>query len=134
MAGREIRESVTVAGRAERARVARAFIGGVLGPGHPCGDDAALLVSELFGNSVRHSRSGAAGGTVTVAVRVGDGLVRVEVTDRSGPEVPERELHRAGRDAEGGRGLQLVAGLAARWGWRRRGGRTVTWFELRHPG
>ena len=58
MAGLEIRESVTVAGRAERARVARAFVGGVLGPGHPCGDDAALLVSELFGNSVRHSRSG----------------------------------------------------------------------------
>ena len=131
MAGREIRESVTVAGRAERARVARAFIGGVLGPGHPCGDDAALLVSELFGNSVRHSRSGAAGGTVTVVVRVGDGLVRVEVTDRSGPEVPKP--HRAGRDAEGGRGLQLVAGLAARWGWRRRGGQTVTRFELRHP-
>jgi len=44
MAGPEIRESVTVAGRAERARVARAFAGGVLGPGHPCGDDAALLV------------------------------------------------------------------------------------------
>ena len=129
MAGLEIRESVTVAGRAERARVARAFVGGVLGPGHPCGDDAALLVSELFGNSVRHSRSGAAGGTVTVAVRVGDGLVRVEVTDRSGPEVPE--LYDAGR--VGSRGLQLVAGLAARWGWRRRGGRTVTWFELRHP-
>ena len=89
MAGPEIRESVTVAGRAERARVARAFVGGVLGPGHPCGDDAALLVSELFGNSVRHSRSGATGEIVTVAVSVGDGLVRVEVTDRSGPEVPE---------------------------------------------
>jgi anti-sigma regulatory factor (Ser/Thr protein kinase) len=120
-----------VAGREERARVARAFAAGVLGPGHPCGDDAALLVSELFGNSVRHSRSGAAGGTVTVAVRAGDGLVRVEVTDRSGPGVPE--LSCAGRDAEGGRGLQLVAGLAARWRWRQRGGRTVTWFELRHP-
>ena len=53
MAGPEIRESVTAAGRAERARVARAFAVGVLGPGHPCGDDAALLVSELFGNSVR---------------------------------------------------------------------------------
>jgi anti-sigma regulatory factor (Ser/Thr protein kinase) len=131
MAGLEIRESVTVAGRAERARVARAFVGGVLGPGHPRGDDAALLVSELFGNSVLHSRSGAAGGTVTVAVSAGDGLVRVEVTDRSGPEVPE--LYPAGRDAEGGRGLQLVAGLAARWGWRQHGGRTVTWFELRHP-
>jgi hypothetical protein len=42
-------------------------------------------VSELFGNSLRHSRSGAAGETVTVAVRAGDGFVRVEVTDRSGP-------------------------------------------------
>jgi hypothetical protein len=63
MAGPEIRESVTVAGRAERARVARAFLGGVLGPRHPCGANAVLL-SELFGNSVRHSRSGAAGGTV----------------------------------------------------------------------
>ena len=108
-----VRESVTVAGRAERARVARAFTVGVLGPGHPCGDDAALLVSELFGNSVRHSGSGAKGETVTVAVRAVGGVVRVEVTDR------------------GGRGLRLVAELAARWGWRRRGGRTVTWFELR---
>jgi anti-sigma regulatory factor (Ser/Thr protein kinase) len=130
MAGREIRESVTVAGRAERARVARAFAVGVLGPGHPCGDDAALLVSEVFSNSIRHSRSGGAGGTVTVAVSAGDGLVRVKVTDRSGPGVPE--LYRAGRDAEGGRGLRLVAGLAARWGWRQRGGQTVTWFELWH--
>ncbi len=85
MAGPEIQESVTVAGRAERARIARAFVGGVLGPGHPCGDDAALLVSELFGNSVRHSRSGAAGGTVTITVSAGDGLVHVEVTDRKRP-------------------------------------------------
>ncbi len=48
MAGPQIRESMTVAGRAERARVARAFVSGVLGPGHPCGDEAALLVSELL--------------------------------------------------------------------------------------
>jgi anti-sigma regulatory factor (Ser/Thr protein kinase) len=121
-----VRESVTVAGRPERARVARAFTVGVLGPGHPCGDDAALLVSELFGNSVRHTQSGAPGETVTV--RAGGGVVRVEVTGRSGAGVPE--LRPAGRDAEGGRGLQLVAGIAARWGWRRRGGRMVTWFEM----
>jgi len=44
----------------------------------------------------------------------------VEVTDRNGAGVPE--LRPADRDAEGGRGLQLVAGIAARWGWRRRGG------------
>jgi hypothetical protein len=48
MAGRAVRESVTLAGRAERARVARAFVGGVLGPGHPCGDAAVLLVSATI--------------------------------------------------------------------------------------
>jgi anti-sigma regulatory factor (Ser/Thr protein kinase) len=62
---------VKVAGLVERARVVRAFVRGVLGPGHPCADDAGLLVSELFGNSVRYSGSGAAGETVTVAVRGG---------------------------------------------------------------
>jgi anti-sigma regulatory factor (Ser/Thr protein kinase) len=130
MTGPVVRESVTLAGRAERARAARAFLGAVLGPGHPCRDDAALLVGELFGNSVRHSRSGAPGGTVTVAVRAGDGVVRVEVTDRGGPGAPE--LRPVDRHAEGGRGLQLVERIARRWGWRRRGGCTVTWFELSH--
>jgi anti-sigma regulatory factor (Ser/Thr protein kinase) len=124
-----VRETVTLAGRPERARAARAFVSEVLGPGHPCGDVAVLLISEIFSNSVRHSGSGAAGETVTVAVRAGGGVVRVEVTDRAGPGTPE--LRPASRDAEGGRGLQLVAGLAARWGWRRRrGGWLVTWFEL----
>lgn len=128
MAGATVRETVTLAGRAERVRAARSFVSEVLGQGHPCGDVAILLVSEIFGNSVRHSGSGAAGETVTVAVRAGDGTVRIEVTDRAGPGTPE--LRPASRDAEGGRGLQLVADLAARWGTRRRGGRLVTWFEL----
>jgi anti-sigma regulatory factor (Ser/Thr protein kinase) len=128
VSGATVRETVTLAGRAERARAARAFVSAILGPGHPCGDVAVLLVSEVFGNSVRHSGSAAAGETVTVAVRAGDGIARVEVTDRAGPGTPE--LRPAGRDAEGGRGLQLVAALAARWGWRRRGGRMVTWFEI----
>ncbi len=98
------------------------------GPGHPCGDVAVLLVSEIFGNSVRHSGSGGAGETVTVSVRAGDGIFRVEVTDRAGAGTPE--LRPADHYAEGGRGPQLVAALSARWGWRRRGGRIVTWFEL----
>jgi anti-sigma regulatory factor (Ser/Thr protein kinase) len=96
-----------VAGRAERARVARAFTAGVLGPGHPCGDDAALLVSELFGNSVRHSGSGAAGETVTVTVRAAGGVVRVEVTDRGGSGVPQLRPLKVGRKMAGG------------WGWWR---------------
>jgi len=125
-----VRESVTVAGRAERARVARDFVGAVLGPGHQCGDAAVLLVSELFANSLRYSGSAAPGETVKVTIMAGNGLIRVEVTDRSGPGTPE--LRQADRDAEGGRGLGLVARLAARWGWRRCGGRTMTWFELQH--
>jgi len=62
MAGREIRESVTVAGRAERARVARVFVGGVLGPGHPCGDVLAATLSAhrlaAFGVHVLAALSG----------------------------------------------------------------------------
>lgn len=84
-----------------------------------------LLASELFANSLRHSSSGLPGETVTV----GAGAVGVEVADRSGPGVPE--LRPAGADAEDGRGLKIVDRLAERWGWRRRGGRTVTWFVLR---
>ena len=118
MAGSAVRESVTLAGRAERTRAAQAFVSEVLGPGHPWGDVAVLLVSEIFSNSIRHSRSGDPGETVTIAVRAGDGIVRIEVTDRAGPGTPE--LRSADRDTEGGRGLQLVAGLATRWGWRRR--------------
>lgn len=89
-----------------------------------------MLVSELFSNSVRHSNSGHPGQTVTVTVTARPGAVRVEVTDRSGPGIPE--LRPADADTEDGRGLRLVAGIATRWGWRRRGRHTVTWFEIRH--
>jgi hypothetical protein len=68
---------------------------------------------------------------VTVAVSAGGGGVRVEVTDRSGdgaPVLPRAAF--AGGDAEGSRGLGLVDELAARWGYRRGGGFTTTWFEL----
>ena len=67
MAGLVVRESVTVAGRAERARVARAFVGGVLGPGHPCGDNAALLVSDSLNNHRELQGSDVAAGQVNRA-------------------------------------------------------------------
>jgi anti-sigma regulatory factor (Ser/Thr protein kinase) len=87
---------------------------------------------ELFANSVRDSGSGKPGQAVTIAVRAVGGVVRVEVTDRGGSGVPR--LRPCGGEAEDGRGLGLglVARLAARWGWQRRGGRTVAWFELQH--
>lgn len=54
-----------------------------------------------------------------MAVIAWDSVARVEVTDRSGPGVPESRP--TGRYTESGRGLGLVVGLAARWGWWRRG-------------
>jgi anti-sigma regulatory factor (Ser/Thr protein kinase) len=113
MAGVAVRESVTLAGRAERARAARTFVSEVLGPGHPCGDVAVLLVSEVFGNSVRHSGSGAPGETVIA----GDGIVRVEVTDRAGPGTPE--LRPAGRDADRRCGLLPSCAGEGDRGWGR---------------
>ncbi|HUN32325.1 MAG TPA: hypothetical protein VMU95_09895 [Trebonia sp.] len=55
MARVAVRESVTLAGRAEQARAARTFVGEVLGPGHPCADDAVLLVSDGVGREPRAS-------------------------------------------------------------------------------
>ena len=81
---------------------ARAFVFGVLGPGHRCGEVAALLVDELFVSSIRHSGSRAPGETVTVAVKTANDVIRVEVTDLSGPRVPKPRP--AGSDAEDGRG------------------------------
>jgi hypothetical protein len=123
MAGLAVRESVTLAGRPEKARAARTFVSEVLGPGHPCGEVAVLLVSEVFGNSVRHSGSGAPGETVTVAVIAGG----TALSGSRSPIAPGRGRRSCARRAvmrKAAGGLQLVAGLAARWG-----GRIVTWFE-----
>ena len=100
---------MTLAGRAERAQVARAFVDGVLGPGHRCGDVAAPLVEELFVNSILHSGSGAPARRSRSRLKIGNDVLRVEVTDLSGPGVPEPR--RAGSDAEDGRGFILLPTL-----------------------
>ena len=78
-------------------------MGGVPDPGHLWQDVAVLLVSELPGNSVQQSRSADPGEAVTLAVRVWDEMVRVEVPD-GGPRAPELRWPAVTRrrDAEGG--------------------------------
>ncbi|MFJ8650621.1 ATP-binding protein [Streptomyces sp. NPDC093546] len=95
------------------------------------GDVTVLLVSELVTNSMRY-----ASGPIGVRLsrpphRDGVPALTVEVSD----PLPDPPLERsAGPDEEGGRGLQLVACSARRWGTRRgRAGKTV-WFELVLPG
>lgn len=121
-------KKLTIAGRAERVSAARVFVAEILGAQHPWGDTAVLLTGELVANSVRHSDSRLAGQTITVTVTAEAGALLVEVTDRSGLGLPV--VRSDDGQAEGGRGLQLVNALAARWGYRRHGRRTTTWFEL----
>jgi anti-sigma regulatory factor (Ser/Thr protein kinase) len=87
-------------------------------------ETALLLVSELATNAIRHGRP-----PVRLSLRLNAGRLRVEVSDGS-PAEP-RLVGSAAAQA-GGRGLQIVQALAARWGSQRSGsrlGKTV-WFEL----
>ena len=76
-------------------------------------DVAALLVSELVGNAVRHGLALPSGG-LRASWELAEGGLRVEVVDGGdgpvGPPLPPSP------DAEGGRGLALVQALAANWG------------------
>jgi anti-sigma regulatory factor (Ser/Thr protein kinase) len=99
------------------------------------GDVTVLLVSELVTNSLRYA-SGPIGVRLVLLHADGDGAAHhsgllVEVSDPLPDPPTERS---AGPDDEGGRGLQLVACSARRWGTRKgRTGKTV-WFELALPG
>ncbi|MFE6284739.1 ATP-binding protein [Streptomyces sp. NPDC057877] len=93
------------------------------------GDLAALLVSELVTNALRHA-------TGPIGVRLvrpdrGGGVLLVEVSDPL-PDPPRERVARP--EDESGRGLQLVASTSRRWGTRPgETGKTV-WFELAVPG
>jgi len=87
-------------------------------------ETALLLVSELTTNAIRHGSP-----PVRLSLRLEPDRLRVEVTDSS-PTLPR--LDHPGPDQVGGRGLQIVQLLAARWGSSaspRRLGKTV-WIEL----
>lgn len=93
------------------------------------------LANELFGNAVRHSRSGRPGGEVIIALHRLPGRVQVRVTDQgprdhegATPHVRPWDLMR-----EGGLGLRLVAAQAGRWGTFHELDRTTVWFEIDRP-
>lgn len=75
------------------------------------GDDAALIVSELAGNSVRHSRS-RHGGDILIQIDVGEHTGRIEVHDAG----PDADPVPPGEADEHGRGLMLIVdALADKW-------------------
>ncbi|MGW0583513.1 ATP-binding protein, partial [Streptomyces sp. NPDC002920] len=91
-------------------------------------DDAVVLTSELVTNAVVHAGTHAD----LLCLRSEDG-VRIEVADR----YPEREIPLQGPlssmgspDREGGRGLQLCAAIAGRWGVEYTPTHKQVWFQL----
>ena len=86
-------------------------------------DTAVLLTSELVTNAIIHEP----GGTVTLGIRCLRGRLRVDVYDTS-HSFPVVSV--APGDAETGRGLMLVATLAAEWGFYRTPAGKAVYFTL----
>jgi anti-sigma regulatory factor (Ser/Thr protein kinase) len=96
-------------------------------------DEAELVAAELMTNAIRHSASGQVGGTFTLTVRQRPGWARIEVRDLgNGQWRAQPSACPAGDDsAEQGRGLAIVAALAADCGHEVAEGQTQTcWVAL----
>jgi DNA-binding NarL/FixJ family response regulator len=90
-------------------------------------DDAFVVVSELATNAIRH-----AGSAYRVGLSRTTTALRIEIRD-SGPGTPEPQPPSS--TAENGRGLLLVAALAASWGIdEAEPDGKVVWAELALPG
>ncbi|HET9894632.1 MAG TPA: ATP-binding protein [Streptosporangiaceae bacterium] len=113
-------------GHVDQVSCARAFVRGVVGD-CPQLDEAVLLTSELCTNALQHTQSGD-GGTFEITVYLGSGSLRVEVRDEGSISAPvPQSLDGCSED---GRGLEIVACLARRWGQRGDEFGRCVYFEL----
>jgi anti-sigma regulatory factor (Ser/Thr protein kinase) len=92
--------------------------------------DAALAAGELYANAVMH---GPAGGRVLAGYCLWSAGARIVVCDGGGTGTPR--LRQGTGLAEGGRGLQVVDAVAARWGSFRLAltGTRVVWCDFGQP-
>ena len=109
-------------GRARRWARSR-LAGSGIGDDEPLAETLVLLISELVTNAVVHTGCPA----VLRMLFAAEGGVRVEVADAS--DRPPQPRHAEGEDTNG-RGLELVDGLADRWGWQREGAGKSIWCEV----
>jgi anti-sigma regulatory factor (Ser/Thr protein kinase) len=89
-------------------------------------EDAELLVTELVANVVDH----AGVDVLTLEVELAGAWLRIGVVDGSAIRPVVRELSTA---EERGRGMQIVAAIADRWGADDHDGGKRVWFELEPP-
>lgn len=114
-------------GRARRWARSR-LAGSGIAADEPVAETLILLISELVTNAVVHTGCPAVLRMLLPGVPADEpGTVRVEVADRSAR--PPRPRHAEGDDTNG-RGLELVDGLADRWGWRHEGTGKSIWCEV----
>ncbi|MDX6200393.1 MAG: hypothetical protein QOJ79_3544 [Actinomycetota bacterium] len=96
-------------------------------------DDAALVLSELVGNAIRHGAPLPTGG-IRVGWTVNAEIIRVEVADGGrGPLKHEASVPLAGggsADAERGRGLAIVSLLTVSWGSAFDSTSAVVWADI----
>lgn len=108
-------------GRARRWARKR-LAGSGIGEDEPLAETLILLISELVTNAVVHT-----GCPAVLRMLFGGPGVRVEVADASDRAPARRQ---AAGDDTNGRGLELVDGLADRWGWQREGAGKRIWCEV----
>lgn len=95
-------------------------------------DDAAVVVSELLSNALRHARPlpGDVPQVKAAWTRIGD-TVEVAVTD--GGAVTEPRNRPPALSSLGGRGLGIVETLSQSWGTRREESSSTVWALLYAP-
>jgi serine/threonine-protein kinase RsbW len=104
-------------GTARQVSSARRFVTSLM-DGSPLRDDAVVVVSELFTNAVRHTRSGLPGGLVVVQLSRWLLGVRIAVTDQGSALQPVIRSPGSYREPiDSGNGLYLVARLSRRLEW-----------------
>lgn len=102
-------------GASDEVAKVRHWLAGLL-PTCEARDDVLMVGSELATNALRYTASGAPGGHFAVKAEwTADGMLLVCVADLGGPTVPR--VIEDPREGMTGRGLFLVRGLSADWGF-----------------
>ncbi|MGW2009678.1 ATP-binding protein [Streptomyces nigrescens] len=122
----DVRPDPAEVGRARRWARSR-LVGSGIGVDEPLAETLILLISELVTNAVVHTGAAAELRMCFSGSGAVVGTVRVEVADASAR--PPRQRHADGDDTNG-RGLELVDGLADRWGWQQEGAGKRIWCEV----
>ena len=123
-------------GLAENLAEVRQFTQMVLGDA-PGAELVVLAVSELAGNAIVHTASGAPGGQFVVHLAAFADRWKVRVDDEGSPTEPHVVVDGIDEDAEwdceSGRGLAMVAAISQKWGVLGDGCARAVWAEIPYP-